>query len=103
MRKGFCACLSHRVLLGPRDQPADPAHSLGLLCMPSEQQCRRPADNGDEFTPPHSITSSAMPRTVAGTVRPSALAVLRLMINEYFVGYWTGRSAGLAPLRMRSI
>src|SRR5215471_1435369 len=31
-----------------------------------------------------------------GMVRPSALAVLRLMIREYFVGRCTGRSAGFA-------
>ena len=36
-------------------------------------------------------------------VRPSALAVLRLMISENFVGCCTGRSVGLAPLRMRSM
>jgi hypothetical protein len=51
----------------------------------------------------YSITSSAVERSVGGTVRPSALAVLRLMTNSYFVGACTGRSAGFAPLRMRSI
>src|SRR5215471_7223261 len=35
----------------------------------------------------YSITSSATSSMVAGTVRPSALAVLRLMISEYLVGY----------------
>ena len=49
------------------------------------------------------ITSSAWKRSVGGIVSPSALAVLRLMISEYFIGCCTGRSAGLAPLRMRSI
>ena len=34
-------------------------------------------------------------------VRPSALAVLRLMTNSNVVGCKTGRSAGLAPLRFR--
>ena len=34
----------------------------------------------------HSITSSARSSMVGGTVRPSALAVLRLMISAYFVG-----------------
>src|SRR5262245_1669181 len=33
---------------------------------------------------------------------PSALAVLRLMISSNFVGRSTGRSAGLAPLRILS-
>ena len=35
----------------------------------------------------HSITSSARSSMLGGTVRLSALAVLRLMISEYFVGY----------------
>ena len=34
----------------------------------------------------HSINSSARAKIDCGTVRPSALAVLRLMISEYFVG-----------------
>jgi hypothetical protein len=37
-----------------------------------------------------------------GTVRPIALAVLRLIANSYLVGCCTGRSAGLAPLRILS-
>ena len=32
-----------------------------------------------------------------GTVRPSAVAVLRLMTRSYFVGCVTGRSDGSAP------
>src|SRR5262249_21509894 len=32
------------------------------------------------------------------TVSPRAFAVLRLIINSYFVGAWTGRSAGLLAL-----
>jgi hypothetical protein len=38
---------------------------------------------------------------VGGTVRPSAFAVLRLMASSYFVGAWTGGSAGLVPFRIR--
>jgi hypothetical protein len=34
----------------------------------------------------YSITSSARSSMLGGTVRPSALAVLRLMTSEYFVG-----------------
>jgi hypothetical protein len=48
----------------------------------------------------HSITSSARPRSEGGTVRPSALAVLRLTIRSNLVGCWIGRSAGFAPLRI---
>src|SRR3954465_6461391 len=49
----------------------------------------------------HSITSSARASTVGGISRPSALAVLRLMANSNLVGACTGRSAGLAPFRIR--
>src|SRR4029453_1841945 len=50
----------------------------------------------------HWITSSARSSTDGGIVTPSALAVLRLMISSNFVGSSTGKSAGLAPLRIRS-
>jgi hypothetical protein len=52
--------------------------------------------------PVHSIISSAVARSVWGTVRPSALAVLRLMANLYWSVACTGRSPGFEPLRMRS-
>jgi hypothetical protein len=47
---------------------------------------------------PYSITSSARASSVGGTVRPSALAVLTLMISSNLVGCSTGRSAGFSPL-----
>ena len=50
---------------------------------------------------PYSITSSARASSVAGTVRPSAFAVLRLMTSSIFETCWTGRSAGFSPLRIR--
>jgi hypothetical protein len=50
----------------------------------------------------YSITSSAVICMISGIVRPSALAVLRLMINSNLVGACTGRSPGLSPFRMRS-
>jgi hypothetical protein len=40
--------------------------------------------------------------TVGGTLRPSALEVLRLMTSSYLVGACTGSSAAFSPLRMRS-
>src|SRR5829696_8357207 len=55
-------------------------------------------DHGD----PHSITSSARARRVGGIVRPSAFAVLRLIVSSYRVACSTGRSEGLKPLRIRS-
>ena len=40
---------------------------------------------------------------IAGIVRPSALAVLRLTVSSTFVDCWTGKSAGFSPLRMRPV
>jgi hypothetical protein len=51
----------------------------------------------------YSITSSARPSNDWGTVRPSILAVLRLMTISTFVACWTGRSAGFSPLRIRPV
>ena len=50
----------------------------------------------------YSITSSARERIDGGMVKPSALAVLRLTTSSNVVGCCTGRSAGLAPLAIRS-
>jgi hypothetical protein len=50
----------------------------------------------------YSITSSARTSKEGGTVRPSALAVLRLITNSNLVGCSTGRSEGLVPLRILS-
>src|SRR5262245_711586 len=50
----------------------------------------------------HSITSSAWASSVGEIVRPSALAVLRLMTRSNLVGCSIGKSPGLAPLRIWS-
>jgi hypothetical protein len=50
----------------------------------------------------YSMTSSARASTVAGSSRPSSLAVFRLITSSYFTGACTGKSAGFSPLRMRS-
>src|SRR5262249_12343416 len=47
------------------------------------------AKQRDELAPPHSITSSARPSSGSGTVRPSALAVLRLIISSTLVACCT--------------
>src|SRR5262245_46384709 len=53
---------------------------------------------------PHTywITSSARRSRDGGIVIPSALAVLRLITSSNFIGCSTGKSAGLAPLRILS-
>src|SRR5215471_19305075 len=47
-------------------------------------------------------TSAARRRSDGGIVRPSALAVLRLITSSNLVGCSTARSAGLAPFRILS-
>jgi len=50
----------------------------------------------------YSMTSSARPSTDAGTLRPSALAALRLITSSNLVGCSTANSPGFAPLRILS-
>jgi hypothetical protein len=51
---------------------------------------------------PYSMIWSARPSTEGGIVRPRAFAAFRLMTSSNLVGCSTGRSAGLAPLRILS-
>src|SRR5262249_6045330 len=71
-----------------------------LLRARRERPRGRAAEQRDEVAPFHSITSSARPTSGSGTLRPSALAVFRLMINSTLVVCWTGRSPGFSPLRI---
>src|SRR5262245_53810456 len=73
-----------------------------LLRPRSDRPCRQAAEQRDELAPNHhSITSSARASSVGGTSRPSALAVLRLMISSTLVTCWTGKSTDFSPLRIR--
>src|SRR5262249_8297887 len=77
---------------------ADTAHPLALLRARRERPRRRAAEQRDERAPPnHSITSSARASTVTGTSRPSAFAVLRLIVSCSVVGCWNGRSPTFSP------
>src|SRR5215469_872073 len=62
----------------------------------------RAAEQRDEIAPFHSITSSARESRSSEMPTPRALAVVRLITSLNVVGCMTGRSAGLAPLKMRS-
>src|SRR5262249_8800415 len=76
--------------------------SRGLLRARRERpRYTRAAEQRYERAALHSITSSARASKVAGTSRPSALAVFRLITSSNLVGCMIGRSAGFAPLRMR--
>ena len=51
---------------------------------------------------PYSITSSATVSNLSGMMRPSVLALLRLITSSNSVGASMGSSPGLAPLRILS-
>src|SRR6516164_4474747 len=79
-------------------EDADVSQPLRLLRVRRAWPHRRAAEQRDELAASHSITSSAMASMPGGIVRPSVLAVLRLMTKSNLVGICTGRSAGLSPL-----
>ena len=84
-------------------EEADHRHRRLLRPRRERPRCSRAAKQRDELPPFHSITSSARASSVGGTVRPSILAVWALMTSSNLDACTTGRSAGLAPLRMRPV
>src|SRR5262249_16953807 len=78
------------------------SRQFGLCARRERPRDDRAAEQRDEVAALHSITSSACCRNGSGMARPSAFAVLRLTISSNLVGSWTGKSPGLAPLRIRS-
>src|SRR5262245_28514613 len=76
-----------RVVLGVSNQHTNAWHPHGFLRTRHERpRGRRAAEKRDELAARHSITSSATASSLSGTVRPSALAVLRLMTKSNLVG-----------------
>ncbi len=84
-------------------QESHPRHRPGRLRLGDEGRGERAHCSHEECSSIHySITWSARCKSDGGMVRPRALAVLRLMTSSNLVGCSTGRSAGLAPLRILS-
>src|SRR5215472_17589388 len=75
-----------RIVCGQAAEHADPPHALALLRTCRERPRGCAAEQRDEVAPFHSITSSARSRNDSGMVRPSALAVVRLMMRSNLVG-----------------
>ena len=75
--------LSFRVVRGHVHEHADAPHALALLRPRRERPSRRAADERDERTSVHSITSSARAESPGGTSSPGVLAVF---------GYQEGRN-----------
>src|SRR5476649_1149925 len=97
------ALFAFTVALTEVREHADAPHPLALLRLRHHRPRSRPANQRDELAAAdHSITSSARASSVGGMVRPSALAVLRLIPSSYLVGAYTGRSPGFSPRRIRS-
>src|SRR5262245_2923120 len=107
---GFAQSLAERVHKRCRRRAGRPGvedadHRHRLLLRPGdarrgEEAAGHGADERSTFH--YSITRSARASSDGGIVRPSALAVFRLISRSNLVGCSTGKSPGLAPLRMRS-
>src|SRR6476660_2634564 len=73
---------------------------------PRKQTCAahrpRSAKGQKQTSSDYSKVSLARDSNEAGTARPSALAVFRLITSSNLVAPCTGRSAGFSPLRTRS-
>jgi len=85
------------------EQAAGPAMSATtpLATVGPKMAVCRDVPIGD-ITLCYSITSSATLRSLSGIVRPSALAVLRLITSSNVVGCSIGKSPGFAPLKILS-
>ena len=74
-----------------------------LLARAASGPATAPPSRAMASRAPHSITSSARPSSGKGIVRPSVLAVFRLMANSTLVDCTTGSSAGFSPFRIRPV
>src|SRR5262249_59639883 len=98
--KKLASCFRLRIVRPKDFEYANDACALYRLCIRCNGPGRRAAEQRDELTTPHSITSSAMASSPGGKLRPNALAVLRLITNSNLVDCMTGRSAAFSPLRI---
>src|SRR5262249_3967268 len=94
----------HRAVCGYFTAPraAQTLRKFGLLRARRERPRSCAAEQRDERPALHSITSSARASRLSGTVRPSTLAVVKLITRSNLVGCSTGMSAGFAPRRILS-
>src|SRR5882724_4078365 len=100
----FAKSLQEWIGLRSGGQPADARRPARLLRPGSERRGEEPGSTSKERSAlHHSITWSARASSDCGMVRPSAFAVFRLMTRWYLEACSTGRSAGLAPLRILSM
>ena len=91
------------VLPGRVINDADTRNLPRLLRARRKRPRSRAAEQRDELAPLHSITSSASASSLAGISSPSTFAVLMFITRSNLVGCTTGKSAGLAPWRIRPV
>src|SRR5260370_41498890 len=84
-------------------QHPDEPNALALLRACRERPRCRAAEQRYELATFHSITSLARASSVAGTSRPNASAVCRLITNSNLLACRIGRSPGFSPLRIRPV
>ena len=71
--------------------------------IPPLQLCAKTGREQSQHDEAYSMTSSARASRVGGISMPSALAVGRLMTSSNLIDCMTGRSFGLAPVRIRPV
>ena len=79
------ASLLHGIVFFAHEH-ADAPHAVALLRSCRERPDRRAPEPRYERPASHWITSSAVANSVSGMVRPSVLAVFRLMTSSYLIG-----------------
>ena len=103
---GRCTTSSRRRSISsprrPHHKPAIGAAGDGQDHSPSVSRWCPDCGGNSGAASGHSMIWSARDSTDGGIVRPRVLAVLRLITISNFVGCSTGRSPGLAPLRILS-
>src|SRR6516165_3945570 len=100
------AGLSFWIVGSGAHENANAPHPLGrrLRADRERPRDRRAAEQRDELAAfDHSITSSARASSLSGTVRPSALAVFKLITSRSFVTCCTGKSPAASPFRIRPV
>ena len=105
-KSGHVRCASSCLLCASDVTPFADYHPLTCASCPRHSECLRSPTAASGIAKsghrqPYWITSSARAIKAGGAVRPSALAVLRLIASSNFVGSSTGRSPGASPFRMR--
>jgi hypothetical protein len=92
----------HLAARGTAVPPSDPCVNRSSTVQHFPAEARNGRSTTDDRQIGDCITLSARNSSACGIVRPSAFAVLRLLVNANLVGCSIGRSPGLAPFNILS-